>query len=120
MSEEFTKPAEDLFKSASSCLDLKIDDLKLRTAKGLSITAGKILGMMLILSVVSIILMALAFGVVLLIGEAIGSYGLACLVVAAFFIVLLVILLLLRKKLFVNGFVRLFVNLFFNEDERKI
>ncbi len=120
MNNEFSKPGEDFIKSASDYVDLKIDDLKLRTAKGLSLTISRLLSMILMLSVVSIVLMALAFGSVLFLGDIIGSYGLACLIVAAFFLIVLAILFVLRKKLFVNGFVKLFINLFFNEDDKEI
>ena len=120
MNNEFSKPGEDFIKSASDYVDLKIDDLKLRTAKGLSLTISRLLSMILMLSVVSIVLMALAFGSVLFLGDLIGSYSLACLIVAAFFLIVLAILFVLRKKLFVNGFVKLFINLFFNEESKEI
>ena len=37
MERDFTKSAEEFAQSASEYIDLKIDDLKLRTAKGLSL-----------------------------------------------------------------------------------
>ena len=39
----FTRPVQDLGKEASDYIDLRIDDLKLRTAKGLSMTLSKLL-----------------------------------------------------------------------------
>lgn len=114
MSSNFTKPAEDVGKAASEYIDLKIDDLKLRAAKGLSLTVGRLLSMILVLSFVSVVLMALAFGGVLLLGDIINSYGLACFIIAVFYAIIAIVLWLLRKKLFVNGFVSLFVKLFFD------
>ena len=38
---EFTKPIEDLGKNTADYVEARIDDLKLRTAKGLSLTLGK-------------------------------------------------------------------------------
>ena len=73
MDREFIRPAEDLGKSIVEYTDLKIDDLKLRTAKGLSVTLNKVILTILFLSIGSIVMMAAAFGGVLLIGDLIGS-----------------------------------------------
>ena len=48
---EFTRPFEDLGKEASEYIDLRLDDIKLRTAKGLSMTLSKLLYMLLVLFV---------------------------------------------------------------------
>ena len=72
---EFTKPIEDLGKNTADYVEARIDDLKLRTAKGLSLTLGKLLYMLLVLFIVSVILTALAIGGVMWIGELIGSYA---------------------------------------------
>ena len=114
---EFTRPIEDLGKEASEYIDLRLDDLKLRTAKGLSMTLSKLLYMLLILFVVSIILTAVAIGGVMLLGELIGSYAGGAAIVAAFFLLILGVLLLLRKKLFRDTFVPLFVKMFFDDDK---
>ena len=71
---EFTKPIEDLGRNTADYVETRIDDLKLRTAKGLSLTLGKLLYMLLVLFIVSVILTALAIGGVMWIGELIGSY----------------------------------------------
>ena len=103
---EFTKPIEDLGKNTADYVEARIDDLKLRTAKGLSLTLGKLLYMLLVLFIVSVILTALAIGGVMWIGELIGSYA-----------VILVVVILLRKRLFRNTFVPMFIKLFFDEDK---
>lgn len=114
---EFTRPLEDLGKEASEYIDLRLDDLKLRTAKGLSMTLSKLLYMLLILFVVSIILTAVAIGGVMLLGELIGSYAGGAAIVAAFFLLILGVLIMLRKRLFRDTFVPLFVKMFFDEDK---
>lgn len=48
MMSEFTKPIEDLGKNTADYVEARIDDLKLRTAKGLSLTLGKLLYMLLV------------------------------------------------------------------------
>ena len=114
---EFTRPVEELGKEASEYIDLRLDDIKLRTAKGLSLTLSKLLYMLLVLFVVSIVLTALAIGGVMWIGEVIGSYAGGAAIVAAFFLLVLGVLILLRKKLFRDTFVSLFVKLFFDDDK---
>lgn len=114
---EFTKPVEDLGEKASEYVDLRIDELKLGAVKGLSVTLGKLLYILLVLFVVSVILIAIAFGGVMWIGELIGSYAGGAAIIAGFFLIVLGVLFLLRKKLFRNTFVPLFVNLFFEEDK---
>ena len=114
---EFTKPVEELGENASEYIDLRIAELKLAAVKGLSVTLSKLLYILLVLFVVSVILIAIAFGGVMWIGELIGSYAGGAAIIAGFFIIVLGVLFLLRKKLFRNTFVPLFVNLFFEEDK---
>ena len=97
--------------------NLKVDELKLKTARGLSLSVSRILGVILILGVVTTLLLVLAFGVVLVVGDLIHSYGGAAFIVAGVLAVILGVLLLLRERLFRNSFVPLFVKLFFPEDD---
>ena len=114
---DFTRPIEELGAEASEYVDLRINELKLTTAKGLSMTLSKLLYMLLVLFVVSIILTSLAIGGVMWIGEMIGSYAGGAAIVAAVFLLLLGVLILLRKRLFRDTFVPLFVKLFCEEDK---
>ena len=66
---------EDLGKNAREYVDLRVDDLKLRTVKGLSLSLNHLLSMILVLFSGSIVLLAVAFGVILLLGQMIGSYA---------------------------------------------
>ena len=116
---EFTKPIEDLGKEASRYIDLHRDELKLTTAKGLSVALSKLLYFLLVLFVASLILTALAMGGVLWIGELIGSYAGGAGIVAAIFLILLGTLFLFRKKVFRNTFVSMFVKLFYDDDDDK-
>ena len=43
MESRFTKPAEDLVSGTADYVNLKIDELKLRTVKGLSVALNKLL-----------------------------------------------------------------------------
>lgn len=113
----FTRPVEDLEKQASDYIDLRIDDLKLRTAKGLSMTLSKLVYLVLVLFVVSIILISLAIGGVMGIGELLGSYAGGAAIVAGFFLLVLGVLVLLRKRLFRDSFIPMFIKMFFDEDK---
>lgn len=113
---EFTRPVENLSESAREYLDLKVDDLKLRTAKGLSISLNHLLSMILVLFCASVVLLAVAFGSILLLGQLIGSYALGAFIIAAVFAVLTFVIFRMRDKLFLDGFVKLFIGLFFEEE----
>lgn len=117
MESRFTKPAEDLVSGTADYVNLKIDELKLRAVKGLSVALNKLLLSIMFLTLGGIVLMALAFGGVLLIGKLIGDYAAGAFIVAAFFLLVMFILFLLRKKLFMNGLVKMFVGLFFEGEE---
>ena len=113
----FSKPAEDLSREAKDYIDLRLEDVKLRTARGLSVAASKLVGYILILSVATSLILALSFGLIMLIGELIGSYAWASLGVAVLIGVGLWILIRKRDLLFKDTFVPLFINLFFNDDD---
>ncbi len=112
---DFTRPVEDLGQKTTEYIDLRVDELKLKTAKGLSLTLSKLLYMLLVLFVVSIIMISIAVGGVMWIGELVGSYAGGAAIVAAFFLLVLGVLVLLRKRLFRDTFVPLFIDLFFED-----
>ena len=118
MESRFTKPAEELAAGTAAYVNLKIDELKLRTVKGLSVALNRILLSVLFLTLGSIVLMSASFGTILLIGRLIGNYAAGAFIVAAFFLILIVVLYLLRDRLFINGLVRMFVRLFFDDNEK--
>ena len=117
MDSKLTKPVEKLKKSATEYADLRIDEVKLKTAKGLSVTLHKLLLTLLFLSIGGMVLTTAAFGLILLIGQMTGNYALGAFIVAAVLLLLLIILVLLRKKLFINGLIRMFIGLFFEEKD---
>lgn len=114
---DFSQPAEDLSRKAREYVDSQLTDLKLRTAKGLSITVSKLVGAFLILGLASSFVLLLSFGLVLLLGEWIGSYAGAALLIAVVLALAVGVLLACNKRLFRNTFVPLFVKLFFNDDD---
>ncbi len=118
--KEFTGPAEDLAGKGKEYLDARVDDIKLRLVKGLSISVSKLLGLILFLGVVSAFLLVLSLGLILLIAEWTKlSYGVASMIVAGVLLVVAVCAFLLKDKIFQSSFVRLFVRLFFGGEENE-
>ncbi len=116
MYSDFSRPADELRREASEYAELKIDELKLRTTKGLAVTLNHVLLAVLFLSIVNIVLMCFAFGLVLLLGEIVGSFTIGAFITGGIFILLIGILYLFRKKLFLSSLIRMFTQLFFDEE----
>lgn len=114
------RPLQDLVNDAKSYVDLQADDLKLRITKGLSLSLGQVIALVLALVSLSIVLLAIGAGGVILLGNWLGNYAIASFIVAGVFAVFTLILFLLKDKLFVNGFVRLFAKIFFEEKEEEL
>ncbi|MBQ9193848.1 MAG: hypothetical protein IJ156_09040 [Bacteroidales bacterium] len=112
----FTQPAEELSRKAQEYVDLRLDEVKLSAAKGLSMSLSKLVGIVLILGMATNLVLVLSFGIILLVGELIGSYAWSALGVAVLLGVGLWILIRKRDTLFRDTFVPLFVGLFFSKD----
>ena len=117
MENEFRKPAEDLAGSTADYINLKIDEVKLRTAKGLSLTLNRLFLALLFFHRGSIVLTALGFGAILLIGDLVGSYSAGAFIVAGAFLLVIALLWAFRGRLFLNGLIRLFIGIFFSDND---
>ncbi|MBR1574370.1 MAG: hypothetical protein IJ652_05935 [Bacteroidales bacterium] len=115
--DPYLKPVENLAGDAKAYADLKVDELKLTATKGLSVALNHLLSMILILFTFSVVLLALAFGCILLLGQWLDSYAAGAFIIAGVFLVVTGILYLLRKKLFINGFVQMFTGIFFENHD---
>lgn len=115
-SEGFSAPVEDLARAGKEYVDLKVDEVKLAAVEGLSVGLGRFLSGLLIVCLVMFCCLVLTVTGVLFFGELIGSYALAAAIASLIFIVLTVIVFIRRKSLFVNGFVGLFSNIFFGNE----
>ncbi len=114
---DFTRPIEDIASDAKEYVDLRLDDLKLRSAKGLSLTVSKLLSLILILGIFTSFVLVLSLGIIFLIGERMGSYAAAAFIVAGVNFIAIIVLFLLKDKLFQGQFVRLFIRIFFGEED---
>lgn len=97
-------------------LDLRLNELKLKTIDGLSIGVSRVLSMMLVIMLGAIVLAAFAFGTVLLLGNLIGSWAGAAFIIGGVFLIILALLLIFWKRLFVNIFVKLFIGIFYENE----
>lgn len=116
----YDKPLQDLVTDAKTYVDLQVDNLKLRITKGLSLSLGQVIALVLALVSLSVVLLAIGAGCIILLGDWLGNYALASFIVAGFFALVTLILFLLKDKLFVNDFVRLFAKVFFQEMEEEL
>lgn len=115
MLDDIKKPAEDLLKETGDYVDMRIDDAKLKITEGLSVGLGRLCAVTVILTVLALVLVTFAFACILLIGKLLGDYAAGAFIVSGAFLLLLLLLIVFRKKLFVNSFVRMFVEVFFGQ-----
>ena len=97
-------------------MDMRLDELKLKTVDGLSVGVSRVLSLMVILMLGAIVLASFAFGTVLLLGDLIGSWAAAAFIIGGVFLILLIVMLLVWKKLFVDIFVKLFIDIFYGKE----
>ena len=102
---QFTEPIENLFQDSKLYFDKQLDNVKLRTVKGLSQSVSAIGRLLLIFAVASVCLLTLSFAFVMWLGELLDSYALGAFIVAGVLLVATVVLLLVREKLFKNSFI---------------
>lgn len=97
-------------------LDIRLEELKLRTVDGLSVGVSRVLSMMVVLMLGAIVLAAFAFGTVLLLGDLLGSWAAAAFIIGGVFLIVLGVLLLFWRSLFVDIFVKLFIGIFYGNE----
>ena len=98
-------------------VDLKADELKLRTTKGLSTAMGRLAALLLSVGLLVIVLGLLAVVLIQWIGQWTGSVAVSSSIVCGFFVLVLAVLFFLRKKLFRDTFVRLFIKVFYGDEK---
>ena len=109
---------EDLGDEARKYADLKLDELKLKTAGGLSLALGRALSMFLIIAVLAIVLGLLAFALLQWVNAALGApWG--TLIVCGAFTILLAVLFVFRKRMFRDMFVKIFIDIFYDREDNE-
>ena len=110
----------NLVKDARSYVDARVDNLKLRSIKGLSEGTSSLASLLLIFIVLGAFVTVLSFALVLLLGELLNSYALGAFIMAGVLLLLLVILLLCRKRLFKDNFVAMYTDVFYKKEEKPL
>lgn len=98
-------------------VDLKADELKLRTTEGLSVAMGRLTAVLLLVGVLVIVLGLLAVVLIQWLGQWTGSVAVSSSIVCGAFVVVLAILFFLRKRLFRDTFVKLFIKVFYGDEK---
>ena len=111
---EFTKPVQDLGKEVLEYVDLRVDALKLQTAKGMSMTLGRLAYLLVVMAVLFVVLATLAIAGVLWLGEVVGSYAAGALIVCGVFLLALLVLFFLKNRMFRDAFVPMVSRIFFD------
>lgn len=117
---KFTEPAQHIVQGAGGYLDAQLDNIKLRTVKGLSKGTGALAGLLLISALVSVFLLALSFALVMWLGEVLESYALAGAIVAGGLFVILLVFILLRKRMFKNSFIGMYEDVLFEQPDKNL
>ena len=99
---------ETLSSVLGKLLSLKTDDYKKKVVSALSVGFSRVLSSFLLVMLLMIVLAVLAFGFIILLGDAIGSLSGAAFIVGGVFLIVLVVSFFLRKRLFLNMFTNLF------------
>ena len=111
MANSFLKPIENVLDEGLTYVDEQVDNIKMRTVKVLSEGTTAVTGLLLVFSILSVLLLALSFAFVLLLGEILDSYAKAAFIVAGALLVILIVVMLVHKRLFKNSFVDMYNNI---------
>lgn len=107
---------EGLFASLKEYVNMKLDSFTLKAVEDISIVSGKVILILIFTMLGVVILQLLGFALAYFIGEQLGSNALGFLIVGGVFVIALLVVFLMRKKLFTNSIVKLFINMFFNNN----
>ena len=115
---KFTAPADRLVNKTKGYVNAQIDNVKLRSVKGLSQGTSAVAGLLVIFIIVGALVTTLSVAAVLWIGELIGNYALAALIMSGILLITLVVLILLRKQLFKSSFISMYTDIFFQKESK--
>ena len=101
-------------------VDLRMDELKLRLTKSLSVAMGRLVALLLVVGLLIIVLALLAVVLIQWLGRWTGSIAVSSSIVCGVFLIVTAVLFFQRKRLFRNTFVKLFIGIFYgNEGKNK-
>ena len=107
---------ETLASDVKKYADLRIDELKLKTVRGLSQALGQVCAMLIIAGVAVIVLLLLSYALLQWLNVLLGApWG--TLIACGLFIFLLIFLIAFKGRMFRDSFVKLFASAFFDADD---
>ncbi len=116
--KRLTAPFDRLARKTTGYVNAQIDNVKLRSVKGLSQGTSAIAGLLLIFIIAGVFVTTLSVAVVLWLGELMGSYGQAAFIMSGVLLLTIVVLILLRKKLFKSNFISMYTDIFFQKEAK--
>ena len=116
--KRFTAPVDRLARKTTGYVNAQIDNVKLRSVKGLSEGTSAVAGLLLIFITVGALVTTLSFAVVLWLGELMGSYALAAFIMSGVLLIAIAVLVLLRKQLFKSSFIGMYTDIFFQKESK--
>lgn len=114
----FTAPVDRLVHETTGYVNAQIDNVKLRSVKGLSEGTSAVAGLLVIFITVGALVTTLSFAIVLWLGELMGSYALAAFIMSGVLLLAIVVLVLLRKQLFKSSFISMYTDIFFQKESK--
>ena len=115
---KFTAPVDRLVHETTGYVNAQIDNVKLRSVKGLSEGTSAVAGLLVIFITVGALVTTLSFAIVLWLGELMGSYALAAFIMSGVLLLAIVVLVLLRKQLFKSSFISMYTDIFFQKESK--
>ena len=111
MMEESRNPLNGLSSLLGEYLNMRADDFKKSIIAGLSIGFSRTLSILVMLMLLMIVLAVFAVGFIMLLGDAIGSWGGAAFIVGGVYVIGLAVLFFMRRRLFLGMFTNLFTGI---------
>lgn len=118
MIEELTNTTSETASTVRQIAKLEIDRAKLGMAEGLSTVSIKAISLIIKIILIFTAVFFISMGVALLLGEMLGSLSSGFFIVGGFFLILTIIFALLRKQFIEKPIVRMYVDLFFKDQEK--
>jgi hypothetical protein len=115
---KFTAPVDRLVHETTGYVNAQIDNVKLRSVKGLSEGTSAVAGLLVIFITVGALVTTLSFAIVLWLGELMGSYAQAAFIMSGLLVIAIVVLVLLRKQLFKSSFIGMYTDIFFQKESK--
>lgn len=116
----FSTPADNLVHESVGYVNAQLDNVKLRTVKGLSQGTSSIAKLLIIFVLVGALVTMLSFAIVLLVGELIGSYAGAAFIMSGILLVAIILIIALRHRIFKDSFIGMYTDIFYQHDTRPL